>query len=113
MSTGLGAKEQQRMWHAPLSARHLAGRAQIGDVQLLHGVVGVGHQVVIPVPVRGLVLLARVLGGLLLLELPALYACELGPFILISLFLIFFFSLLVLPRFFVFVAVLGITTTAR
>jgi hypothetical protein len=75
------------MWHAPLSTRQLAGRAQIRDVQLLRDVVRIGEQsVLVPafVPVRAVVLLlvlglARALGGLLLLELPALRTCDLGP----------------------------------
>jgi hypothetical protein len=72
------------MWDAPFSARQLAGRAQIRDVQLLRDVVRIGEQsVLVVVPVRAVVLLlvlglARALGGLLLLELSALRTRDLG-----------------------------------
>jgi len=71
------------MWHAPLSTRQLAGRAQIRDVQLLRDVVRIGDQSVLVLalaPVRAVVFLGlvRALGGLLLLELSALRTCDLG-----------------------------------
>jgi hypothetical protein len=74
--TGKGG--EQRMWHAPLSARQLAGRTEIGDVQLLRNVVRVHDQVVLVLaPVLVLLFLrglTRTLGGLLFLELSALRA---------------------------------------
>ena len=104
------------MWHAPLSARRLARCVQIRDVHLLRDVIRIDEQLVVVV-VRTSILL---LGSLLLLELSALHACELGfpccgrgPSSL--LFLLFLFFLL----FFVFVRIifddvfLDATTRAR
>jgi hypothetical protein len=75
------------MWrHAPLSARQLARCGQIRDVQLLLDVIRIGDQLVliviviiiaIAIAVRAVVLLL-VLGSLLLLELSAFRARELG-----------------------------------
>lgn len=113
------------MWHAPLSARQLARCAQIRDVQLLRDVIRIGDQLVLIIVARAVILLlvlgglARALGILLLLELSAFRACELGsPCGLSS--LIFFIFLLFLLLFFVFVRIffffvvfLGATTRAR
>jgi hypothetical protein len=61
--------------HIPLSARQLAGRAQVRDVQLLGNVVRVGDQVIdiidITIAALGLSSLVRPLISLFLLELSA------------------------------------------
>jgi hypothetical protein len=118
------------MRHAPLSARQLARCAQIRDVQLLRDVIRIGDQLVLIVTAIAvcavnlfLVLggLARALVGLLLLELSAFRACELGfPCGFSSLiFFIFLLIFLIFLLFFVFVRIifivvfLDVTTRAR
>ena len=103
--------------HVPLSARHLAGGAQIRDVQLLGDAVRIGDQVVlVAVAVFGGAL--RVfLGGLLLLELSAFRARELRfprygrwvvPFF-VFVFIIAIFLLFLVVVVFVFVVFLSVT----
>ena len=69
------ARKAEHMWHAPLSARQLARCTQIRDVQLLRDVIGIDQQLVLI-----FLIVIRAFGSLslLLLELSALRAIELG-----------------------------------
>lgn len=99
--------------HVPLSARHLAGGAQIRYVQLLGDAVRVGDQVVLVAVADFGGALRVFLGSLLLLELSAFRARELRlprygrrvvPFFVVVL-LIVIFLLFVVFFFFVFLSV--------
>ena len=99
--------------HVPLSARHLAGGAQIRDVELLGDAVRVGDQVVLVAVADFGGALRVLLGSLLLLELSAFRARELRlprygrrvvPFFVVVL-LIVIFLLFVVFFFFVFLSV--------
>ena len=106
-------------WHIPLSARQLAGRAQIRDVELLGNVVRVGDQVfaIIAVAIIAIVCalalssLVRPLISLFLLELSAFCAREFhGRRVFPLLFLFLFFVLvLFLVLFLVGIIVRGVT----
>jgi hypothetical protein len=108
--------------HVPLSARQLAGRAQIRDVQLLGNVVRVDEQVIvvivaIPVLVCTIAALRPsrlvcLLGSLLLLELSAFCAREFrllchGRQALLFLFLFLLFFIFI----FIVVGIVGIVVT--
>lgn len=102
--------------HVPLSARHLAGGAQIRDVQLLGDAVRVGDQVVLVAVADFGGALRVFLGSLLLLELSAFRARELRfpryggrvvPFFVIVLIIVIFLLLLFVV--FVFVVFLSVT----
>jgi hypothetical protein len=91
-------------WHIPLSARQLAGRAQIRDVQLLGNVVRVSDQVFAIVVVCALATLA--LSSLFLLEFSAFCTREFFCHGRQAFSLLFLLFLLLLLFFFLFVVVI-------
>src|SRR6266849_3326588 len=99
-------------WHIPLSARQLAGRAQVRDVQLLGNVVRVDHQV-IGIAAIAVLVCARLLSSLFFLELSAFctrefrFLCHRRQAFPLP-FLFFFFLLLL---FLVFVGIIALGAT--